>query len=284
MATTIFLINPQTFPSSTSYLLDTYSAAAAYSLRQLKTGVTNVVRVRRSGDNAESDFTADEITDGTLLSWVTASGTQGFVTTWYDQSGNGNDATQVTAGSQPKIVNASAVLTNGGIPTVVFDGTDDGLSAGSIGVSGSSLRSVFSVTNTYALAAAGGGYLGVGGTPSTGTIYDLCPESGQFALRVSGNSIYNYSFSALTQYLISVLQTTTTTAGMNLYIDGSSVSQTSTTTTTLNTTDDWYIGEQPNNTDKFFDGGIQEIIIMASDESANRTDIESDINTYYSIY
>ena len=85
MATTIFLVNPQTF-SSTSYLLDTYSAAAAYSLRQLKTGVTNVVRVRRSGDLAESDFTADEVSDGTLLSWVTASGTFGNVVTWYDQS------------------------------------------------------------------------------------------------------------------------------------------------------------------------------------------------------
>jgi hypothetical protein len=30
---------------SNSYLLDDYTAAAAYSLRQLKTGVTNVVRV-----------------------------------------------------------------------------------------------------------------------------------------------------------------------------------------------------------------------------------------------
>ena len=59
------------------YLLDTYSAAAAYSLRQLKKGVTYVVRIRRSGDLAESDFTAAEITDGTLLSWVTASGTSG---------------------------------------------------------------------------------------------------------------------------------------------------------------------------------------------------------------
>ena len=68
------------------YLLDTYSAAAAYSLRQLKTGVTNVVRVRRS-DNAESDFTADEITDGTLTTWTGAN--DGFVTTLYEQSGSG---------------------------------------------------------------------------------------------------------------------------------------------------------------------------------------------------
>lgn len=283
MATTIFLVNPQTFPIATSYLLDTYSAAAAYSLRQLKTGVTNVVRVRRSSDNAESDFTATEITDGTLTTWTGAN--NGFVVTWYDQSGNGNSATQSTAANQPQLVSSGSVLTYGGDPCVVFDGTNDGLDAGAIGVSGSALRSIFSVTRSANLTTAGGGYLGAdGGTPSTGSLYDLCPESGRFALRVSGNSIYNYTFNTTNRYLISVLQTTTTTAGMNLFIDGSSVSQTSTTSTTLNTTDDWYIGEQPNNTNKFFNGNIQELIIMASDESANRTDIESDINTHYSIY
>jgi hypothetical protein len=45
----------------------------------------------------------------------------GFVETWYDQSGNGKDATQATAGSQPKIVNAGSLLTAG----VTFDGSDD---------------------------------------------------------------------------------------------------------------------------------------------------------------
>ena len=35
----------------------------------------------------------------------------GFVETWYDQSGNGNDAVQATAGSQPKIVDAGVLVT-----------------------------------------------------------------------------------------------------------------------------------------------------------------------------
>jgi hypothetical protein len=41
----------------------------------------------------------------------------GFVETWYDQSGNGNDATQATAGSQPKIVSNGSLVTGG----IVFD-------------------------------------------------------------------------------------------------------------------------------------------------------------------
>ena len=110
-------------------LLDQYTGAAAgYSLRKLSVNTTNVIRVRRSSDNAEADFTADEITDGTLLAWVgiTASD-NGFVTTWYDQSGNGNDATQGTAASQPKIVNAGSLITSNGYTVIEYDGTDDNL-------------------------------------------------------------------------------------------------------------------------------------------------------------
>ena len=110
-------------------LLDEYTGAAAgYSLRRLSVNTTNVVRVRRSSDNAEDDFTADEITDGTLLAWVgnTASD-NGFVTTWYDQSGNSNDATQGTAASQPKIVSAGSLITSNGYTVIEYDGTDDNL-------------------------------------------------------------------------------------------------------------------------------------------------------------
>jgi hypothetical protein len=43
----------------------------------------------------------------------------GFVTTWYDQSGNVRHRTQTTAASQPRIVNAGVVETSGGRPTVL---------------------------------------------------------------------------------------------------------------------------------------------------------------------
>jgi hypothetical protein len=34
----------------------------------------------------------------------------------------------------------------------------------------------------------------------------------------------------------------------------------------------------------FFGGAIQEVIVYPSDQSTNRTNIESNINTFYSIY
>jgi hypothetical protein len=42
----------------------------------------------------------------------------GFVTTWYDQSGNGRNAAQTTAGAQPRIVSNGVIETQNGRPTI----------------------------------------------------------------------------------------------------------------------------------------------------------------------
>jgi hypothetical protein len=102
-------------------LLDEYpNAAAAYSLRALSTASVGsaVVRVRRSSDNAEQDFTATEITDGTLTTFT--GDNDGFVTTWYDQSGNGVDGVQATANVQPRIVSNGVLESDNGKPTINF--------------------------------------------------------------------------------------------------------------------------------------------------------------------
>jgi hypothetical protein len=106
-----------------AFLLDDYpNASAAFSLRQLRTGVTNVVRVRRSQDDAEQDFTAAEITDGTLASWVGV-GNDGFVSTWYDQSGSGNDEIITVVARQRQIINDGAVITKNGKAALATDAT-----------------------------------------------------------------------------------------------------------------------------------------------------------------
>ena len=107
-------------------LLDTYSgAAAAYSLRLLRSAYTgDAIRVRRASDNTEQDigFVDNELDTSALTTFC--SGTDGFVTTWYDQSGNGYDATQGTALNQPQIVSSGSVLTENGKPCVNFTGTN----------------------------------------------------------------------------------------------------------------------------------------------------------------
>jgi len=118
-------------------------ASAAYSLRNLSSSYTgNVVEVRRSSDSSYANFTAAEVADGTLVTWVGA-GNDGFVSQWYDQSGNNNHATQSTFGSQPKIVDGGSLVSGG----VDFDGVDDFLECSAFGVSGTTSRSTFHVLN-----------------------------------------------------------------------------------------------------------------------------------------
>ena len=106
-----FLVqNPE--PVAFTGLLNDYSgAAAAYSLRLLDNTYTgDAIVVRRASDNTTQaiGFVNNELDTATLESFC--SGTDGFVTTWYDQSGNGNDATEGSASSQPQIVSAGTSL------------------------------------------------------------------------------------------------------------------------------------------------------------------------------
>jgi hypothetical protein len=101
------------------------AAAAAYSLRRVRSAASLACRVRRSSDNAELNigFTASGDLDTAALLAHVGSG-NGFVTTWYDQSGNGRNAAQTTAGSQPQIVNNGVMNMINGRAALVFDGND----------------------------------------------------------------------------------------------------------------------------------------------------------------
>ena len=87
------------------------TCSGAFALFRVSTSYTGpTISVRRSSDSATSDFYADPYgqmgtalngTGTTIESWL--SGSTGYLTKWYDQSGKGNHATQVTTGNQPYI-------------------------------------------------------------------------------------------------------------------------------------------------------------------------------------
>jgi hypothetical protein len=110
-----------------SLLLDTYTnAAVAYSLRQLRTAYTGAaIRVRRSSDNAEQNinFVSGDLDTASLLTFCGAG--NGFITTWYDQSGNANNATQATATNQAQIVSSGAIITDPNTGKISVTWTND---------------------------------------------------------------------------------------------------------------------------------------------------------------
>jgi hypothetical protein len=105
-------------------------ARAAYSLRLvgLPSYTGSAIRVRRASNNAEQDigFDANGELDTTALTNF-CTGTNCFIRTWYDQSGNGADILQATAAAQPKIYDSvTGVLTYGpnSKPTTNWAGTN----------------------------------------------------------------------------------------------------------------------------------------------------------------
>lgn len=94
----------------------------AISLRNLYNYTGDVIRVRRSSDNSEQDFTSLEITDGTLASFAGAG--DAFITTFYDQISS-NNVVQSVSSKQPKIVSAGVVVLSNGKPATLSDGVDD---------------------------------------------------------------------------------------------------------------------------------------------------------------
>lgn len=109
--------------------LDAFSDIwAAHSLRLLRTAYAgSAIRVRRSSDNAEADigFDGEDLDEAALLAHVGAG--NGFVVTWYDQSGSARHVTQSDTGRQPRIVNGGVIdRVNNERPAMVGDGSDDG--------------------------------------------------------------------------------------------------------------------------------------------------------------
>jgi hypothetical protein len=99
-----------------SFLSDFPGAAAAYSLRDLTGNNPIAVRVRRASDNSEQDFKVSEITNGALEAFC--NGSDGWVVTIYDQSGNNRHMSNSVQLRQPLLVQAGNVVILGGKPAI----------------------------------------------------------------------------------------------------------------------------------------------------------------------
>ena len=255
-------------------LLDQYGeAAAAYSLRNLSLYYTgNVVRVRRISDNTEQDFTATQVTDGTLTTFCGAG--NGFVRTWYDQSGNGRNAEQSTTANQPQIVSSGAVLTKGTKPCIAF-ATSKYFNLITASYTGFSLFSVFdprilsSPDSFNIFIGHGTGTLGTGVRPTL-KLYD---SGGVFNASAANSTI------ALNQQCL--LTVTTGTSPVFLHKNSSLLS---TVTGAIASKTAYRIGKVGDLSITDDSCGIAEIVFYFSDQAANRVAIESNINAHYAIY
>jgi hypothetical protein len=252
--------------------------AAAYSLRNLSTTYTgNVVDVRRSSDDAEDSFTATEVADGTLTDWVGV-GNDGFVTQWYDQSGNDNHATQGTNASQPKIVDGGVLVSDG----ISFNGTSQQLAVAGNTVITASAAGTYSAFSVQTINTDEAGYLyGNGNNTTTGTALYANSDS-TYVLTNGSDASRDKIARTLGKNLLSAVYAS---GRANLLVNATGTDAESGTYAFNAGTEDFTIGNRPNGTAAAtrLNGSIREIIVYNSNQSANRTAIEANIGETYGI-
>lgn len=250
-------------------LLDAYpGAAAAYSFRKLRTAYTgNCIQVRRVIDNAILDIGfLNNVLDITTLQTFIGSGT-GSLNIWYDQSGNGNNAIRNSVNNAPIIIQSGVLITDGGKVSSIIGADQMNITniTQSTNYAGFSVMSRQNSTDQMMS-------FGSSSTPFISLAYFngfLYNNNGAEDIGYAFNSISRFLFTTLNisnsqnAFLNSVLKIVTriTYSGSNVFSMINSRGAVGVSTTKA-----------------------QEHILYNTDQSSNRTGIETNINSYYLIY
>tara|TARA_S200002703_G_scaffold37901_1_gene33183 strand:- start:1809 stop:5042 length:3234 start_codon:yes stop_codon:yes gene_type:complete len=272
-------------------LLDIYAGSqAAYSLRLLRAGYTGAaVQVRRS-DNTTQDigFSGVDLDTSALATFCGAG--DGFVRTWYDQSGNSRNAVQYNTAAQPKIYNSGSTILINGRPAVEFDGNNDVLLSTAFAPNPNGAYNLASVSE-YNRSGTPGQYTGASWSTTSSlqnfqTIM-LATSKVRFACRYNNGQAprtdSTNTFATNTQ----IISTATFAHGIcEAYING---------TQELDKFGQ-NISAHPNNNSNVlslgarFDqaymlqGTIQEFIVFSNSTAHDAEDISDDINTTYGAF
>jgi len=270
--------------SATSFIgiLDTYpNAQIAYSVRRLATAYTGpLLRVRRSSDNAEQDigFNGSNNLDETALTTFCGAG-NGFVTTWYDQSGNINNATQSTAANQPQIVSSGSMILGNLKPTISFLSGLSGLNFNTFTASSVNMFMIVKAKNDPP-TDINSGFVKFG-TQAGSNVVNHFPYS--------DSNIYDDTFSTTRRMVgnpttplnqLNIYNVLSTSTEWTAYLNINQIFTTGTNTVGINASPKIGSKDIAYGMNNF----ISEIIIYPSNQSSNRTGISTNINTYYGIF
>ena len=266
------------FGGNNKYLLDFYpNASVGFSLRKLRGGYNgSCIRVRRSSDNSELNigFVNDELDTASLLSFCGAN--NGFISIWYDQSINSNNAAQTTILSQPQIVASGSIINVNTKPAITFDGTNDFLNLTT------NINPTSSSYNTFVgkRDLASRRMFGLSGRQSSSAyLFGLWNDNKYY---LQANSTNYQTSNAVDNSTTQLLLTGANSSGsMSIYKNSNLVPSSQITTPiilNLNAIGAYGVSGLVANC------SIQEIVFYNDNQLANRSGIEADINAYYKIF
>jgi hypothetical protein len=257
-------------------LLDLYpNAAAAYSLRKLRAAYAGAaVRIRRSGDNSEFNFGFDvngdfDIAAAQAFCVAGGGGQNGFITTWYDQSGNSVNISQTTASSQPQIISSGVLLSVSSRGYLNFNA--DSLSV-ILSAALNQPLTIFIIGKNEPAGATVGSIF----SSSTGTTNNI-----EIGTRddIDRTVIFNNTIASVNALSINPASQTSYYALINGASSAIDVNGTTGTGTVTATAERIVLGTGPNWGNLV--GYVQEAIFYNSNQSANKSNILTEQRTYY---
>jgi len=254
-------------------LLDIYTnAAAAYSLRKLRTDYNGFcIKVRRD-NNDELDIGFDlsaELDISALLNFAGAG--NAYVTKIYDQSGNNRDALQTILLNQPQIITNGVVITKNGRAAM------SGIVNSSLTATTSSINQPYTIfAVTQGDDVAGQRYISDGITDNSS---QLAIQS-EFVLGIfAGSFISHSSITSLRNVFLSYALFN----GVNsqLAVNANNITSGNVGSNNIGTR---ITLMSSGNLTKGLRGFFQEWVLYNNVQSANRSNISDEINDFYSIY
>ena len=279
--------------STSTNLLDVYAGGrAAYSLRKLRADYTGAaINVRRTSPTSASQdigFTASGDLDVGALSTFCGSG-DGFVQTWYDQSGNGRNATQTSQTLQPKIFSSGFTLYVNSKPAVYFDG--DYLDTASFAPNPDGAVNAAAVVQFDGVSTRQSAASQWGSSSGQQNFFFQMQEvvvGLRFGWRFSGATLsyvdQTQTATADTQYLMCGSFAQGSVQVLYDGVAGSLTNNPSGSQTPNNHGRVMRLGGLSTNTTQLMSGYIQEWVIWSNATAHTNSDIDDDINDYYSVY
>jgi hypothetical protein len=295
-------------------LLDCFpGAAAAYSLRLLDNDYTgNCITVQRdNGDTSLIGFAMNYLDTAAMKTFCgEGAGDSCRVRRWWDQSGNNRNFSQDTMARQPLVMADGVVLRDNGDVSLRFDGSNDAMfipsstamfnfvhnggdasffSVQRFGNSGNPNTFYVLLDNCRTATTATGFYL----------VYaDASPNNDAYSVVVN-RSVSNTNSARITEgntitpNVINLLYTRIDAdnaiaadrakGGYNGGVEYGSNTSTDTPSAS-NASQNLRLGGINNDNAFHLLGAVQELIIYNADQTSNRAAIETNINTFYSIY
>lgn len=260
-------------------LLDTYPGAkTAYSVRRLS-GTYNgsALKIRRSNDNATLDVGFDSNGDLDTAAITTfVGGNSAYVDTWYDQSGNGYDLTQATTGDQPRIVSTGTLDTVSSIAAPRFLNSEF-ISNASVNTTDENFVNYFIVAKADSLTGEK-----IITDAVTGNQALVFTDAGTLKIARGTTANTTLSFGTTLNRLLSILIDSNPTNNCDAWSYTNSILTDGSIGT--NTNNGLRLGGTRGATPgAYWDGWMQEFIMYPIDVASDRSDIVTDIATYYSI-